>query len=78
MSEQTAIEFEKKYLLKDAKELTAQIRHHQEQVATVATQRRHLWADLSAKGLSQKEIAQNSDVVEHTVYTELRKLREGK
>ncbi len=69
---------EKESLLKNAKEMTAQIRHHQQQVTTVASERRQLWANLNDNGISQKEIAENSDVVEHTVYTEIRKLREGK
>jgi transposase len=36
-----------------------------------------VWAALNKRGISQKRIAATCGVVEHTVYTELRKRREA-
>ena len=55
--------------------LTVEMRQLQDEVAKRGTERRKVWAELNKRGISQKRIAVACGVVEHTVYTELRKGR---
>jgi IS30 family transposase len=40
-------------------------------------ERRDIWQELNDRGISQRRLAASCGVVEHTVYTELRKRREA-
>ena len=55
--------------------LTVEMRQLQDEVAKRGAERRKVWAELNNRGISQKRIAVACGVVEHTVYTELRKGR---
>ena len=55
--------------------LTVEMRQLQDEVAKRGAERRKVWAELNNRGISQKRIAIACGVVEHTVYTELRKGR---
>ena len=61
----------------EAQRLTQELRDYQEGMANTGRVRRALWQVLNDRGISQKRIADACGVVEHTVYTELRKHREA-
>ena len=62
-------------LVGKSQELTVEMRQLQDEVARRGSERRKVWAELNGRGISQRRIAQACGVVEHTVYTELRKGR---
>ena len=64
-------------LVGEAQRLTQELRDYQEGMANTGRGRRALWQVLNDRGISQKRIADACGVVEHTVYTELRKHREA-
>ncbi len=64
-------------LVGEAQRLTQELRDYQEGMANTGRVRRALWQVLNDRGISQKRIADACGVVEHTVYTELRKHREA-
>ena len=64
-------------LVGEAQRLTQELRDYQEGMANTGRVRRALWQVLHDRGISQKRIADACGVVEHTVYTELRKHREA-
>jgi len=64
-------------LVSESVRLTREIRELQEQLARCGKQRRQIWRALNDRGISQKRLADACGVVEHTVYTELRKQREA-
>ncbi len=63
-------------LVTESQRLTTALRTHQAKMGECGEQRRRIWAELSSRGITQKRISQVCGVVEHTVYTELRKHRE--
>ena len=64
-------------LVSDAQRLTGELRTHQMLMGECGEERRRIWAELNSRGITQKRISQACGVVEHTVYTELRKHREA-
>ena len=64
-------------LVTESQRLTAELRSLQEKMGYCGEQRRRIWAELNSRGITQKRISQACGVVEHTVYTELRKGREA-
>ena len=64
-------------LVSESKGLTEELRHLQAEMARCGKQRRDIWQALNARGISQRRRALACGVVEHTVYTELRKRREA-
>ena len=64
-------------LVGEAQRLTQELRDYQEGMANTGRVRRALWQVLIDRGISQKRIADACGVVEHSVYTELRKHREA-
>ena len=64
-------------LVSEAKRLTEELRLHQAEMGRCGKQRRDIWQELNDRGISQKRLAAACGVVEHTVYTELRKRREA-
>ena len=64
-------------LVDEAQALTDEMRSMFKGVAECNMRRREVWAALNQRGISQKRIAATCGVVEHTVYTELRKRREA-
>lgn len=64
-------------LISEAQRLTQRLRTLQADMAEAGEQRRKIWADLNERGITQRRIADACEVVEHTVYTELRKNRES-
>lgn len=56
--------------------MTKQIADCYDKLRSLGDARRSVWQDLSNEGYSHREIAEAAGVSEHTVYRELRKLRE--
>ena len=65
-------------LMSESVRLTQELRALQGEMARCGKERRDIWQELNDRGISQKRLALASDVVEHTVYTELRKRRSGR
>lgn len=63
-------------LVDRARELTEAMHDQLEHVRRDGQSRRDVWAELNRRGISQARIADACGVVEHTVYTELRRRRE--
>ena len=63
-------------LVSESKRLTDELRQLQAEMARCGRTRRDIWQELNDRGISQKRLALACGVVEHTVYTELRKRRE--
>jgi acetylglutamate kinase len=63
-------------LVSESKRLTDELRQLQAEMARCGRARRDIWQELNDRGISQKRLALACGVVEHTVYTELRKRRE--
>jgi len=64
-------------LVTESVRLTKELRSLQAQMATCGKKRRNIWQELNDRGISQRRLSLACDVVEHTVYTELRKRREA-
>jgi len=64
-------------LVGEAQRLTQELRDYQEGMTNTGRVRRALWQVLNDRGISQRRIADACGVVEHTVYTELRKHRKA-
>ena len=64
-------------LVSEAQRLTQELRTHQTGMTECGEARRRIWAELNSRGITQKRISQACGVVEHTVYTELRRRREA-
>ena len=64
-------------LVSESKRLTDELRQLQAEMARCGRTRRDIWQELNDRGISQKRLALACGVVEHTVYTELRKRREA-
>ena len=64
-------------LVDESVRLTKELRSLQAQMAVCGKERRNIWQELNNRGISQKRLSLACDVVEHTVYTELRKRREA-
>lgn len=64
-------------LVDESVRLTKQLRDLQAEMAKCGKERRDIWQELNNRGISQKRLSLACDVVEHTVYTELRKRREA-
>ena len=64
-------------LVERAQDLTSSIQAMVASRSVASQQRRDIWAELNRRGISQIRIAKACGVVEHTVYTELRKRREA-
>ena len=64
-------------LVDESVRLTTELRRLQAEMAKCGKERRDIWQELNHRGISQKRLALACDVVEHTVYTELRKRREA-
>ncbi len=64
-------------LMEKSVRLTQELRALQGEMARCGRERRDIWQELNSRGVSQKRLAVACDVVEHTVYTELRKRREA-
>ena len=64
-------------LIDESVRLTKELRSLQAQMAKCGKERRNIWQELNDRGISQKRLSLACDVVEHTVYTELRKRREA-
>ncbi len=64
-------------LVDESVRLTQELRALQGEMARCGRERRDIWQELNSRGVSQKRLALACDVVEHTVYTELRKRREA-
>ncbi len=67
----------KEVLLAESKLQTQKLRELRDEMSEQGRARRRVWSQLTSLGVTQKEIAEHCEVVGHTVYTELRKLREG-
>jgi Trp operon repressor len=68
----------KEVLLAESKFQTQKLKELRDETTEQGKARRRIWSELNNLGVTQREIAQHCGVVGHTVYTELRKLREGK
>ena len=64
-------------LVDESVRLTKELRSLQAQMAVCGKERRGIWQELNDRGVSQRRLSLACDVVEHTVYTELRKHREA-
>jgi|TARA_Y100000310_G_scaffold322891_1_gene382529 hypothetical protein len=64
-------------LVEESQRLTADLRALQAEMARCGKERRAIWQELNDRGISQRRLAVACGVVEHTVYTELRKRREA-
>ena len=64
-------------LVDESVRLTKELRSLQAQMAVCGKERRNIWQELNDRGISQRRLASACGVVEHTVYTELRKRREA-
>ena len=64
-------------LVTESVRLTKELRSLQAQMAECVKERRNIWHELNDRGISQRRLSLACDVVEHTVYTELRKRREA-
>ena len=64
-------------LVDESVRLTKELRSLQAQMAVCGKERRDIWQELNDRGVSQRRLASACGVVEHTVYTELRKRREA-
>ena len=64
-------------LVSESVRLTTELRRLQAEMAKCGKERRDIWQELNDRGVSQKRLSLACDVVEHTVYTELRKRREA-
>ena len=64
-------------LVDESVRLTTELRRLQAEMARCGKERRDIWHELNNRGISQRRLALACDVVEHTVYTELRKRREA-
>ena len=64
-------------LVSESVRLTKELRSLQAQMAVCGKERRGIWQELNDRGVSQRRLSLACDVVEHTVYTELRKHREA-
>jgi IS30 family transposase len=64
-------------LVDESVRLTKELRSLQAQMAVCGKERRNIWQELNNRGISQRRLASACGVVEHTVYTELRKRREA-
>ena len=64
-------------LVDESVRLTKELRSLQAQMAVCGMERRNIWQELNDRGISQRRLASACGVVEHTVYTELRKRREA-
>ncbi len=64
-------------LIDESVRLTKELRDLQAQMAKCGKERRNIWHELNNRGVSQRRLSLACDVVEHTVYTELRKRREA-
>ncbi len=62
-------------MLEESRQITETIQTLQQRVLALGDQRRTLWADLSADGVTQPEIARVCGVALHTVYMQLRRAR---
>ena len=64
-------------LVDESVRLTQELRALQGEMARCGRERRDIWQELNDRGVSQRRLSLACDVVEHTVYTELRKRREA-
>ena len=64
-------------LVSESVRLTQELRALQGEMARCGKERRNIWQELNDRGISQRRLALACGVVEHTVYTELRKRREA-
>jgi len=64
-------------LIDESVRLTKELRRLQAEMAKCGKERRDIWQELNDRGISQRRLSLACDVVEHTVYTELRKRREA-
>ena len=64
-------------LVSEARRLTSDMRALEAEVVRCGRERRDIWQELNDRGISQRRLAIACGVVEHTVYTELRKRREA-
>ena len=64
-------------LVAESVRLTTELRRLQAEMARCGKERRDIWQELNDRGISQRRLSLACDVVEHTVYTELRKRREA-
>ena len=64
-------------LVSEAGRRTADLRAVQAEMARCGKERRDSWQARNDRGISQRRLAIACGVVEHTVYTELRKRREA-
>ena len=64
-------------LVEESVRLTQELRALQGEMARCGKERRDIWQELNDRGISQRRLSLACDVVEHTVYTELRKRREA-
>ena len=59
-------------------QITKQISDLYDQISVLGDTRRSIWNDLTNEGYSQSSMAEAAGVTSHTVYRELRKLREDR
>ena len=64
-------------LVSESVRLTQELRALQGEMARCGKERRDIWQELNNRGISQRRLSLACGVVEHTVYTELRKRREA-
>jgi len=64
-------------MLEESRQITETIQDLQKRVLVLGDQRRALWVDLSADGVTQPEIARTCGVALHTVYMQLRRARDA-